>query len=229
MRLKESHIEPLDDLPYWTGQRHELLRWINDRAPSFTEGYIAAVTLLHQPAFPARIHLICHIVREFYTILPAVLGADPPTQRHEVFQLVKNLVEQWDKSASIDPVSPDPVSLRQVSLSVHSSVRGLVERARKLSNQPSPGERLARALFRSIDRGTDDFIHPRVIRDFNKDYRFFVSKAHLVMHVDKIPTDEGLAERFESFERSLHALVGPYFSGKDELDAILQDTNPKPN
>lgn len=226
-----SPMELPDNSPHWTRQRRELLSWITDRAPSFAEGYIAAVTLLHKPTFPARIHLICHIVREFYTILPSVLGIESPTKPNEVVQLAKNLIEKWDRFSSIHYTSPDVSSSPQVSLTVYSSVSELVERARRLSNQPSVGARLARALFRSVDRGggEDDFIHPRVIQNFHNDYLFFVSKAHLVMHIEKVPTDEGLIEKFESFERSFHALVGPYFSGKDELDVILQDTNPKPN
>ena len=43
--------------------------------------------------------------------------------------------------------------------------------------------------------------------------------------IDKVPNDDGLIAHFESFERAFHSLVGPYFSGKEELDAILHDTN----
>ncbi len=76
------------------------------------------------------------------------------------------------------------------------------------------------------DRHEDDFIQPWIIEAFDAEYNFFVRRAHLPASVDKVPSDDGLSEHFEAFERAFHSLVGPYFSGKDELDAILRDTNP---
>jgi len=70
--LQGLHL--LDNSSYCTKQRRELVRWFDDRAPSFTEGYIAAVRLLHTPSFPARVHLVCHVVRDIYRYLPATLG-----------------------------------------------------------------------------------------------------------------------------------------------------------
>ena len=35
------------DDPWWTQQRKELLRWFEDRAPSFVDGYKGAVQLLY--------------------------------------------------------------------------------------------------------------------------------------------------------------------------------------
>ena len=222
-------MEPPEDFPYWTNRRRELLRWISDRAPSFTEGYIAAVTLLHCPAFPARVHLICHIIRDIYRNLPAVLGMDPLYNRNEVFPLVQKLVERWDRSQPTELTSSEPGLHEQVSPQVYSVVLDLVKREKKLADQPSVGEQLAIALFRSLDRRTGDFIHPHIINAFHDEYRFFVGKAHLAKNIDSVPTDDRLTEHFESFERSFHSLVGPYFSGKEELDAILQDTNPGPD
>ena len=219
-----------DDLPYWTAQRRELLRWISDRAPSFAEGYAAAVTLLHRPDFPARVHLICHIIRDIYRYLPAALGMSSLSNRNEVFpSKIKKLVAQWDKFPPTEPSSSDPGSHDQVSPQVYSVVLDLVETEKKLADQPSVGQQLAIALFLSLERREDDFIHPRIIDAFHDEFKFFVSRAHLARAIDKVPTDDGLTERFESFERSFHSLVGPYFSGKEELDAILQDTNPKPD
>jgi len=47
----------------------------------------------------------------------------------------------------------------------------------------------------------------------------------LARKIEKIPTDHRLVENFERFERAFHSLVGPYFTGKEELDEILQATN----
>ena len=217
----------LDNSSYWTKQRCELVRWLDDRAPSFTEGYVGAVRLLHTPSFPARIHLVCHVVRDIYRYLPAALGGKSPSRPAEVFpDMVRTLAERWKQFPPNGSERPDNIgSDIPVSAQVHSAVRRLVERSRELAKPPTVGEQLARALFHSLDRRSDEFIHLWIIRSFDDEYDFFVSRAHLVSSLNQVPTDDGLMEHFEAFERAFHSLVGPYFSGKEELDAILQDTN----
>jgi hypothetical protein len=140
--------------------------------------------------------------------------------------MVRALAEQWKQfppngSGRHEDIGTDiPVSAR-----VHGSVLRLVEKSRDLADQPTVGKQLAIALFRSLDRRNDDFIHPWIISSFDGEYKFFVSRAHLARSMDRVPTDEGLMEHFEGFERAFHSLVGPYFSGKEELDAILRATN----
>ena len=145
----------------------------------------------------------------------------------EVFpSMVKTLAEQWHKfppkeAAGCESMSSDIV----VSAQVHRCVVKLVEKSRELADQPTIGKQLAIALFRSLDRRDDAFIHPWIIKAFDGEYDFFVRRAHLARSLERVPTDDGLMKHFEAFERAFHSLVGPYFSGKEELDAILQDTN----
>ena len=94
-----------------------------------------------------------------------------------------------------------------------------------MEGQPRVGDRLAAALFRSEERRDDEFIPAFVSASFNREYKFFVNRAHLARTADKIPTDDGLEEHFQAFERSFHSLVCSYFTGKEELDEILRDTN----
>lgn len=140
--------------------------------------------------------------------------------------MVKTLADQWHKfppkeSEGFERIGSDIV----VSAQVHSYVVKLVEKSRELADQPTIGKQLAIAFFRSLDRRDDEYIHPWIIRAFDDEYTFFVSRAHLARSLDRVPTDDGLMDHFEAFERAFHSLVGPYFSGKEELDAILQDTN----
>lgn len=220
-------MDLLDNSPYWTKQRRELVRWLDDRAPSFTEGYVGAVRLLHIPSFPGRVHLVCHVVRDIYRYLPAALGGVSLPRPGEVFPgMVKTLAEQWERFPPNGPARPDSVgSAIPVSPQVHDAVRKLVDKSRELRNQPTVGSQLAIALFRSLDRRSDEFIHPWIIGSFDDEYKFFVSRAHLARSLDEVPTDDRLMEHFEGFERAFHSLVGPYFSGKEELDAILRETN----
>lgn len=229
-----SHTVPdncamLDDSSYWTRQHRELAQWFDDRAPSFTEAYKAAVVLLHTPRFPGRVHLICHVVRDIYRCLPTALGVKALSRRSEAYpQMVESLADRWKKFPPTERKSSDlngPDVL--VSSQVHGAVRQLVEKSAELKDQPSVGKQLASVLFRSLDRRANDYIDPWIITAFDSEYDFFMGRAHLRTKPAHMPTDDGLLAHFEAFERAFHSLIGPYFSGKEELDAILQDTNPR--
>lgn len=56
-----------------TPRRRELLGWFDRNAPSLCEAYEAAVRLLNLPGFPARVHLIAHLVRDIANRLPDVI------------------------------------------------------------------------------------------------------------------------------------------------------------
>lgn len=140
--------------------------------------------------------------------------------------MVDSLAKQWtqyppNETERARTIGSDVV----VSAQVQESLVGLVEKRKELAAQPKIGQQLAIALYRSLDRREDEFIHPWIIELFHEEHKFFISRAHLAKSLDKVPNDDGLLEHFEAFERAFHSLVGPYFTGKEELDAILQDTN----
>jgi hypothetical protein len=218
----------IDESPFWTPLRKELITWLEDRTPSFMAGYVGAVRLLHAPRFPGRIHFVCHAVRDIYRYLPQIFGVKSLPRPAEVFPpMVKDLAAAWHE---FQPSQDTDVSVETdenvvVSPQVHRCVKRIVEKSDQLKHQSTVGQQLAVALFRSLDRRQDDFIEPWIIAAFDAEYNFFVKRAHLAVSVDKVPTDDGLLEHFEAFERAFHSLVGPYFSGKGELDAILRGTN----
>ncbi len=140
--------------------------------------------------------------------------------------MVKELVRRWEKFPVFGKsVSENMHSEFVVSAQVYRQIEKIVKKSTKIAEQPTVGKQLAIVLFRSLDRRRDEFIHPWVIESFDAEYDFFVKRAHLAKSVDKVPNDDGLVAHFEGFERAFHSLVGPYFSGKEELDAILEDTN----
>ena len=221
----------LDDSPYWTRERREIVAWLNDHAPSFSDGDAGAVRLLHTPTFSARVHLVCHLVRDIYRYLPEAIDARAKASPRpaEVFpNMVKELATQWKAfPPSMAEQFEDTNSDRwceQTSFQMHFY---LVEKSNTMAkNQPTVGKVLAGALFRSGVRSANEFIAPWIIRAFDAEYKFFVEKAHLAKEV---PDDSGLIEHFEAFERAFHSSVGSYFTGKEELDAILQKTNIAPH
>jgi hypothetical protein len=211
----------------WTPQRTELARWLRERAPSFEDGYVGAVRLLHMPSFPGRVHFICHVVRDIYRQLPAALGASTLPKPSEIFpSMVKQLSEIWPRSDQLEePNNTNAMEKNSLDSRTYRLVDKIVAKHRSVAVQPSVGKCLAVALFRAAQQPSEAFIPPWLIKSFDSEYDFFVKRAHLVRSMDKVPTNEGLIEHFEAFERALHSLVGLYFTGKSELDAILQDTN----
>ena len=190
------------------------------------EGYVAAVTLLHQQSFPARVHLICHVVRDIYTHLPGVLG-DPVVRvrPNDVYPgLVTELREESEKLLPReDNLGPDDGI--PVSRSFFRTTEKLVAWNVKLEKQPRTGTHLCRALYRATDRPISDGALGKTYQQFETEYRYFVKRAHLVKAVDKAHSDHDLVKHFESFELGISSIVGSYFKHKDVLDAILQETN----
>lgn len=211
----------------WTKQRQELRQWLDDNAPSFTSGYVAAVKLIHDELFPARVHLICHLIRDIYRFLPGTLGYANTSRFGDAYEsMIKNLVAAWEDHPTPQVADSE---WRADSVAVHTRVHkvllAIVEKSKQHENQPSVGAQLAIALHRSVKRREGEDLPDWIKNSFHKEYRFFVARAHLAQKVDKIPTTGGLLEHFESFERSFHSLIGNYFTGKEELDDILRDTN----
>ncbi len=214
------------DSDRWTMLRKEVRQWFEDRAPSFVDGYCGAVELLHTQAFPARVHFICHAVRDIYRLLPATLGLETHSRPQEVFPgMVMHLVTLWDRYPPVQMISETNESAYSLTPPLYKYCAKIVNKSKHMGTQPSIGARLASALYRSQERQVDEFVSPWIIRSFDEEYDFFVRRAHLADALSNMPTDDGLAQHFEVFEKSFHSLVGPYFSGKEVLDDILQDTN----
>jgi hypothetical protein len=217
-------IEPPDEALYWTPLRLELLQWFRERVPGFAEGYEAAARLVHEPTFPARVNLVCHLVRDIYRDLPRALRDTSEKNRGvDVYPaLVAKLRDVWDANPAVE----DAVSIdvgRLVSAQAYNAAERLVEASRTVKEQASVGTRLARALFRAVERPEGMPIPGWIFSAFDEEYDFFVGRAHL--RPTGMPAGDGLLVHFESFERAFHSIVGPYFKGKEELDAILAETN----
>lgn len=211
---------------HWTTLRLELHRWFEDRAPSLAEGYEGAVELLHAPQFPGRIHFICHVVRDIYRLLPAALGSKPATRPAEVLpNLAFELAKAWADFPPPARLPEHPTDSQIVTPQVFCRAERIVLRCATFSDGATFGRDLALALHRSLDPSRAGTLSPLVINAFNDEYGYFVKRAHLATSVDSQPDVDGLVDHFEAFERSFHSFVGPYFSGKEELDAILQSTN----
>jgi len=217
----------VEDSPHWTSLRRELKQWFSERAPGFADGYVAAVHLVHEGQFPAKVHLVCHLVRDIYRHLPSALGdkAKKSSGREVYPALAAKLRDSWETNP-IQDQSLESDSDRLVSAQVYAAAEDLVRRSRDLGEQDSVGTRLTKALFGAVDRPLGTMPVPGwVFQAFNAEYDFFVERAHLRASIDQL--EDGLQQHFEDFERAFHSMVGPYFRGKEDLDAILEETNEK--
>lgn len=231
--LKPEESERGGDPAIWISKRRDLLDWFRREAPSLASAYEAAVLLIDMPAFPARVHLVCHVVRDIYSKLPEILdGEFRRTNAGEVYRSSVDEVEAHWKSSSRSLLQPDgsPASALKtadkvvVLAAAAKSVDNLLEKHRALKDQPRSAEVLVRALYR---RFAESGLNPpaRLAQAFEDERRWFMQRAHLVIDTTKVPTDVGLVKHFTSFERALYSLVGQYFSGKKEIDAIIEQAN----
>lgn len=219
-----EHGGLVDDAPYWTAERRELANWFAERAPAFLEAYVAAVRLLHLPDFPARVHIVCHLIRDIYRYLPRELGhGRANSSAGEVYsQPVRVLRTAWKADPFRDEEVP-PGHPRQVTPEVYQALERLMEKSLGLEAQSSLGVQLYQALLRSVERPSEGDAPHWASSAFDKDHKFFVERAHINASGQKAAAQ--LPESFADFERAFLAMIGPYFRRKDELDAILEDTN----
>ena len=215
----------------WRSHQLQLLEWFASEAPSLAAPYKAAVTLITYHNFPARVHLICHIVRDIYNKLPEALDGTHRRRDANFFEMIDEVEKHWvqyTRESFTEPTDSGVASesTLQVSVSMIAvrKVGELLEKHRAHKKQPKSAEVLAQALYQ---RFVEDGVTPsqRLINTFEKERKWFTKRAHLVRDSDKIPTDDGLQEHFETFERILHTLVAPHFLVQRELDDILQQAN----
>jgi hypothetical protein len=182
--------------------------------------------------FPARVHLICHIVRDIYSKLPEVLdGSYRRREANEVSLAIDRMAPHWEpytRESFDEARGPGPVVGTGDDVLVSSiAVRGVAELLtvrQALASQPTSAVVLARALFqRFVDSGVTP--PKRLIQTFVDERQWFTKRAHLVRDSAKLPSDAGLDEHFESFERTLHSLVAPHFTVQQEIDDILHQAN----
>lgn len=218
--------------PAWRPHQLQLLEWFSSEAPSLAAPYEAAVKLMNDVEFPARVHLICHIVRDIYSRLPEVLdGSHRRVEATAVNEAIDKLAVSWgqysgESFTEHNSDSPGPESTTHVRVSVLAArkVQELFLLRRSIKKQPKSAEVLALALYkRFVESGRAP--HTRLIKTFENERRWFTGRAHLVRDNEKIPSVDGLEEHFSTFERTLHSLVAPHFTVQQELSDILQQAN----
>jgi hypothetical protein len=210
-----------------TPRRQELLGWFGRNAPSLHDGYEGALRLLNMPNFPARVHLIAHLVRDIITRLPHIL--ESTTARSPGYKdKLDKIAPLWrayrstkaDYSGEVAPETSVPEPLPpKLTRELDKLVAAHEEWKRGLK----PEERLFRSGLLS-DMESPDVLRP-MEQQLKKVRRWFDEQAHLRKKMtDPVPENE-LLRKFEYFEGTLLSIKGQFFKAIGELDEILQDTN----
>ncbi len=223
-------VSPQDEqarpLPKMDRRQVELHDWLRRAAPSLAAPYLAAVTMMNDEGFPARAHLVCHVARDIYSTLPAILAGYKRSDTNEVIQAVDNLIQLWRSPCDIggfaDEVAyPPSRSEVAVPLETFRLVNAVIEARRRTKPAESSDEALVRHLYEAYAFAGES---PRshVVERFKQQRQWFTKSAHLNRDV---PSSTDLGVQFAAFEDMIHSFVAPHFSVQEDLDEIIQQAN----
>jgi len=214
----------------WTPERRELYQWFKDNAPSLAPAYKAAVRLLADPNFPARTHLISHIVRDICNRLPEFL-VSVERDRIDYENELDSLAEIWP--ASIGLSTHDYVGDEQAEATESSYVR--VPRAAAAAVSRLLDKHRKRQTYRDIvedmlviiaeaDEYERAYLMP-IVEEFRNTAKWFMERAHLRREPMAESSHDELVRKFKQFERITLSLIRGFFKTMDELNELLQQAN----
>lgn len=205
--------------------RDELLEWFSKQAPSLAPAYHGATKLLLDVGFPGRVHFIAHSLRDIADRLAFVL--EPTLQadsRVEYENHSDKITERWPRlTFTIEEgnlVGPEPtVSIGELAA---RRVDNLIEDHRKRRTRASNQQRLFEIAAR-LNPGNAT-ANQGGVREFEKLRKWFMGKTHL-SHEVRMHDESELVRRFTEYETILHSLFGGFFTGTEDLDDVLRETN----
>lgn len=226
--------EPAASVPSWTipptvdhqpernAQRAAIHDWLNRKAPSLAELYVAACYLVYTLPVPGRARLIAHAVREICNSLPAYVLGIKGGARVEYADAIETIRNEW-MSAGLPLVASDIAG----SLEVHPPVsKPLVDLLTEHGTRNTAADHAAQLFAEADPTGQTDLktLAPLVER-WKKDTKWGVALAHDPRKEHEAPDAAGIQQRFELVEDHLYGLSGQYFAVAEEIDAILAEAN----
>jgi len=187
--------------------------------------YEGAVRLMADEGFPARVHLIGHLVRDIVNRLPYVLDKGLKNERMDYQKHVIKIEKAWPLAENMFDVTTPLPSGEQVPIpaNVAKQINDLVKEHRANTRRPRQPELLFQFFARS-DRTAKASV--RTIREFERMRDWFTERTHLRDEAPP-PVDKAELDRwFDAFETILHSFVGNFFTLSGELDACLKIVKP---
>lgn len=212
------------DTDPWTPERRRLREWLDENAPKLAAPYEAAVRLLHEPAFPARWHLLSHLVREIANGLPEVVTG----RRFERFDTTKaldHLAEAWEKGYRDDSSYAEPETALASSVPIPAPLVRQVAQLVTDHQRPRRTKRDKTAQLIDALRPGSLELRPAlepILDAWAKTVDWFFKPVHVRRDDAREEQDEAeLQRRFRHFEDGLRGITAGHFSVVREIDAIL--------
>jgi hypothetical protein len=215
---------------YWTPERLKLHAWLTNQARPLADLYHAALIIIDNAAFPSRLRLVCHAVREIANRLPGYVVGYEIGGRVQYEQRLEEIRRLWVASGyeidqplaadgydSEDTRSIPTVVVRAFDQVVKEHVAGSArpdDRAMELFKATAPeGETVPSELLRAV-------------QNWRRAQRWFVSRAHEQSpNSSKSTDDDQLDDHFAEFEIILQTLSLGFFDTTKEIDADLYNAN----
>lgn len=232
--LPVPQAEPSRQAHYWTEDRLALRSWLGRNAPTLGELYQGAVEMMYGNQIPGWTWFVCHAVREIRNRLPDAIAGPKSGSSFQSKNRLDALVQAWTAAGfSLDGSVPGSSMTEESALPASADIplpRGLVEQiARLLQDHHAVRERPEEAATRLFEAAAPENAALRatlapVTKNWIDTTEWFVEFVHVRNTPDAFPSEQ-LTLKFGGFEKALKSLVGEFFAGIGEIDAILQDAN----
>lgn len=215
-------------------EQERIAEWLGKEAPQLGELYKAALRLLEDATFPARVHLICHAARDIGNRIPEVIAGRAEFQRVEITQELDQLAQLWSRNG-LDrrelPLTPeasrDSAATAsndvEIPIEVFRHLQILVNHhAQGVKNNKLKATKMIEAAARE-NAGRQESLVP-LARQWVDLTRWFHGRAHVGLKETAVDEHE-LQGKFQSLETYMYTLISEFYEGVEALDAILEDTN----
>jgi len=208
-----------------TEKNKEIISWFESHQnPILGELYRGALRIFSEENFPGYLQFISHAVREIRNRIPYIILGDVQ-ERFEWTKELKNLEDCWRKAEVFSNRVTEEEQLEEaipVSLNVCKEIDQILDRYRK--NNETYENKMFR-LFKFLqNRKTSEEVLRPIVLHWKAVTKWFEKKVHIGEKTSNIGIDE-IKQKFIEFERMLYALQGNIYSGMDDLDEILEETN----
>jgi len=204
----------------WIQHRQELLQQFQKNAPLLAEPYKAAVELLAKVEFPARVHIIGHIVRDICNRLPDLVGSVKREGHVQYAQELDRIKKMWP---GIDEYArgakPGPEDRIELPWKVVVAIDALLKQRRKNKD-------IILDMFVSV-AGANEAERQQLepMRDeFTSIHKWFLRLTHLT-NTPLTVDEHKLLQEFDKFEQIALCLLRRFFETADEIDELLQEAN----
>ena len=213
----------------WTAERAALHRWLERTTVGLAPMYEAAVRMVMDETFPARVPLVAHCVREIRNRLPDALLGPVANSRTEYSELASAIHARWVEdgwppdgvarsAAGAEPSSAGPIR-PEVSPELLRAVGDLVV-GHVAASENYRGR--ARRFLEVVGGAAPPNY---VVQAWVQGSKWAVKLAHV--RTTPLPAEHevDLASKFLVFEQALMVISNRSYENMDALDEILDAAN----